>query len=210
VNAAMRLSKLIARHFSEVKIEIGFDIGSGNIEIPSDLGSFIGHRVHFYTSCESLVVPYCIDFIGRFSFQFCYSLRRVIIGHDSHLKAINGFRECPLLEYVEIGPSVEIILRRGFHNSKSLKVVCIAPGSQLRSIHGFIGCSSLASIAVPASVELMNSCAFAYDLVRGSVHLRVFILSDKDEYLWRSRRRCHLFTSRNCLASHVNDHPDVD
>jgi hypothetical protein len=55
-----------------------------------------------------------------------------IFSSDSHLKEIDGFRECTSLCQIEIPSSVEVIGPCGFWDSLSLRVIIIRARCQLR------------------------------------------------------------------------------
>jgi len=74
-------------------------------------------KLHVHTSAEALVLPDWIDVIGKQDFRSCPALRKVVIGLHSQLREIHGFRNCPLLESIEIRAPVELIGREAFTHS---------------------------------------------------------------------------------------------
>jgi hypothetical protein len=66
-------------------------------------------RLHFHTSAEVLVVPDWIEIISAKDFHRCPALQAVVIDRKSRLREIHGFRDCLLLESIELRAPVEVI-----------------------------------------------------------------------------------------------------
>jgi hypothetical protein len=117
LEAFERIKGLVAAQLSGLLVGILLDVDRSDIEIPAEIRPFAGNQLHFYTSAEALVLPDWIDVIGKQDFRSCPALREVIVGLHSRLREIHGFRNCPLLESIEIRSPVELIGREAFTHS---------------------------------------------------------------------------------------------
>jgi hypothetical protein len=106
-----RVGELVAVQLPRITVAIRFDVERRNIEMPSELKSLYPERLHFHTSAKVLVVPDWIEIISAKDFRCCPALQAVVIDRNNRLKEVHGFRDCPLLESIELRASVEVIGR---------------------------------------------------------------------------------------------------
>jgi hypothetical protein len=122
IDTFRRLKQLIEEQTPHIPIGIRFDIGRGDIEIPSELKALIQDGLHLHTSVESLTVPGWIENISKSDFHHCSALREVAVGNSSALREIHGFRGCSSLQAIEIRCAIEVIGRDAFtHSALSLE-----------------------------------------------------------------------------------------
>jgi hypothetical protein len=108
------IKEMIEGQSFHIAVGVRFDVGCGDIEIPANFKTLIRDVLHLYTSSESLVIPNWIEMIQAKDFLFCPRLQNVVVGINSRLREIRGFRNCALLEWIEIHSPVEIIRSEAF------------------------------------------------------------------------------------------------
>jgi hypothetical protein len=109
LNVFERVGELVAVQLPHITVGIRFDVEQGNIEMPTKLKSLNRDRLHFHTSAETLIVPDWIEIIGATYFCRCPGLRAVVIDRKSRVREVHGFRDCPLLESIELRAPIEVI-----------------------------------------------------------------------------------------------------
>jgi hypothetical protein len=98
-----------------------FDVGCGDIAIPTECKALIPRQLHLFTSSESPRVSDWVDIetVSSNDFQRCPALRDVIVSKKALLKEIHGFRDCSSLESIKICLAVEIVGPAAFTHSGS-------------------------------------------------------------------------------------------
>jgi hypothetical protein len=104
-----RVGELVAVQLPHITVAIRCEVERSNIEMPTEVKSLYPERLHFDTSEEVLVVPDWIEIISAKDFRRCPALRAVVIDRESRLREVHGFRDCPLLESIELRTPVEVI-----------------------------------------------------------------------------------------------------
>jgi hypothetical protein len=105
---------LVEHWIAPVHVNLRFDVGCGDIEVPNELKALACHGLRLHTSAELLIVSNWIKVIDDNDFRCCLSLRNVIVDRVSQLKEIHGFQCCPSLESIEIHGPIEVIGNNAF------------------------------------------------------------------------------------------------
>jgi hypothetical protein len=112
--------------------------------------------VHDLKSNGCFEIDNSVENIGLNDFFHWKSLKAIIFRSNSHLRKIDGFRQCTSLSRIEVPSSVEVIELSGFRECTSLNEVIFSAESHLREIGGFGKCTSLCRIEIPSSVEVIK------------------------------------------------------
>lgn len=99
--------------------------------------------------------------IGKFAFNKCSSLEKIIIPNSISTIDSSSFQYCESLTSVTIGNSVTSIGNSAFYDCTNLTSITI--GNSVTSIgeRAFYYCTSLTSITIPDSVDSIGNRAFA-------------------------------------------------
>jgi hypothetical protein len=127
-----RIKEMIEGQSFRIAVGVRFDVGCGDIEIPAHFKALTRDALHLHTSSGSLVVPNWIETIHANDFLFCPRLQNIVVGINSRLREIRGFRSCPSLEWIEIHSSVEII------GSEAFTSVAVSPDRRKVKSHNRI------------------------------------------------------------------------
>ena len=107
------------------------------------------------------------------------SISAVTFEDNAELQKIgtNAFRDCVVLETVEIPASVETIGEKAFQGCASLETLTFDANSQLKTVgagkNAFANCTSLKSVVLPDSVETIGVACFY-----GCTSLETVVLGD--------------------------------
>jgi hypothetical protein len=93
-----RIKEMIERQSFRIAVGVRFDDGCGDIEIPANFKALTRDALHLHTSSELLVVPNWIEMSHANDFLFCSRLQNIVVGINSRLREIRGFRSCLSLE----------------------------------------------------------------------------------------------------------------
>jgi hypothetical protein len=102
LDAFERIRGLIATQLPPTSIRIRFDFERCDTSMPMELKSMGHDRLRFHTSADALILPDWIAAISANDFRRCSALRSVVVGMDSSVREIFGFRDCPQLESIEV------------------------------------------------------------------------------------------------------------
>jgi hypothetical protein len=121
LRAFRHVKQLIEKELWKGAVIMRFDVGCGDIAIPTEFKALIPCRLHLFTSSELLRVSdwIGIETIGSNDFRHCPALREVIVSRKTVLREIHGFRDCSSLKSIEIRSAVELIGRDAFTHSVS-------------------------------------------------------------------------------------------
>lgn len=100
------------------------------------------------------------EYIGRYTFRNCNSLKSVKISGDVKGIGEAAFLGCKNLESLEISGKVEVIENNAFANCYSLKNVILHEGITTIEYDAFYHCDSLESIVIPESVTSITKNTF--------------------------------------------------
>jgi hypothetical protein len=117
LDAFERIRGLIATQLPPTRICIRFDVDRCDTSMPMELKSMGRDRLRFHTSADVLTVPDWIAAIRPNDFRRCSALRAVVVGMDSSVREIFGFRDCPLLESIEVRAPDMLIGSNAFRSS---------------------------------------------------------------------------------------------
>jgi hypothetical protein len=113
-------------------------------------------------------------------------------------------------ELLRIPDWIEVVHRDDFRFCPNLREVIA--GLQLE-IFGFRDCRNLERVELSRSVEVVGRGAFSIDKDEGDrgtgvrpVRRALFLVAEDESWLWRSRRRCHIFIAGKGAKKEENRH----
>ncbi len=143
--------------------------GNGNVVIPQYIeykGKYevksIAERAFESSSITSVTIPNSVTYIGKWAFDHCYSLSRLILGNSLEGIGFCAFSYCRSLTSVTIPNSVKSIGGYAFEKCESLTSIII-PNS-VTNLEGstFYQCSSLTSVTLSNNLRSIGTYTFAY------------------------------------------------
>ena len=121
----------------------------------------IGERAFDYcSSLRSVVIGDSVTSIGNSAFSYCYSLTSLVIGDSVTSIGDFAFCYCESLTSVVIGDSVTSIGRSAFSGCESLTSVVIPDSVTNIGFGAFAWCDSLTSVVIGDSVTSIGKEAF--------------------------------------------------
>jgi CheY-like chemotaxis protein len=196
--ACESLEEVVFAPMSQMKSISGFNWCSSlaTIKIPEDVESIDGFNYDPDDDDNQRCLD-CDDFEDLTLDR--KSLRDVTFAPNAKLRVIRGFRECELLERIEVPASVEVISSGAFGHCKSLIDIVFPLASRLKVMQGFEHCKRLQ--------ELENVPIVA---MSGLARSRIFVRNSQDR-LAANRRRLHVFlTGKRVVGAGIptkRDHP---
>ena len=116
----------------------------------------------YYNMLKDVSIGKNVISIGKYAFQYCYSIASVTIPDGVTSISDNAFQYCNSLASVAIPDGVTLISDYAFKSCYSLASVAIPDGVTLISDYAFQNCHSLASVTIPDSVTSIRTDAFSY------------------------------------------------
>lgn len=105
-----------------------------------------------------------LETIGLDSFNGCTALQGELILPESVTSIGRGaFRNCPLLQSVDIQANTEKITEQAFYNCAELESIVLSNSVTLIEGYAFANCPKLSYVEIPASVERIYKTAFKND-----------------------------------------------
>ncbi len=144
--------------------------GNGNVVIPQYIeykGKYevksIAERAFESSSITSVTIPNSVTYIGKWAFDHCYSLSRLILGNSLEGIGFCAFSYCRSLTSVTIPNSVKSIGGYAFLECSGLTTVVI--GSGAKDIYGFAfqNCDNVKEIFCYVE-STPSSCGFDFNI----------------------------------------------
>jgi hypothetical protein len=163
---------LYLRHFApytvlENSVTIGgtvFPVTDIVNPVACKMNEFLVHSIKVDNTLESILIPASVQYLDRYCFYRCGSLKKVKFEPGSQLQWIGkkAFCTCSSLESITIPKSVRSLDDRCFSKCIKLKNVTFESGFGLDNIgkNAFAGCSSLESITIPKSTQFLDEGCF--------------------------------------------------
>ena len=135
-----------------------------DLDIPSEIGGYpvtgIGNSAFQSTDITSVTIPDSVTSIEKYAFEYCRSLKNVIIGNGVRSIGDRAFSSIAITS-VNIPDSVTSIGNNAFYFCNSLESVTIGNGVKSIGDEAFFY-TAINSIIIPDSVTSIGNSAFNY------------------------------------------------
>ena len=133
-----------------------------DVSIGKNVTSIGKYAFQFCYSIASVTIPDGVTSISDYAFQYCYSIASVTIPDGVTSISDYAFQYCNSLASVTIPDGVTSISYYAFKSCYSLASVTIPDGVTSISGYAFQNCHSLASVTIPDGVTSILTDAFSY------------------------------------------------
>jgi len=138
-----------------------FDDGSRNeYYIPDGVSSIGKFAFQNCTDLSKIIINNNITSIGQAAFSYCMSLTDVVIGENVRFLSNQSFYNCQNLKEIIIPDNVSSIGIDAFLNCRSLESISFGTGITGISTQAFCQCVSLKKLIIPDSVTFIGNRAF--------------------------------------------------
>lgn len=118
---------------------------------------------------REVYIPSSAEYIARFTFYFCESLRRVELNEGLHAIGARAFSGCRKLREMNLPTTVNFIGAGAFHFCDNLQTVQMPPVLDSIRDHTFSYCFRLREINIPDSLVYIGISAF--DMCNSLTHV---------------------------------------
>lgn len=130
-----------------------------------------GSRSEYY-------IPDSVSSVGKFAFQNCTDLFKIIINNNITTIGQAAFSYCMSLTDVVIGENVRFLSNQSFYNCQNLKEIIIPDNVSSIGIDAFLNCRSLESISFGTGITGISTQAFCQ-----CVSLKKLIIPDSVTFI---------------------------
>jgi hypothetical protein len=120
---------------------------------------------------REVYIPSSAEYIARFTFYFCESLRRVDMNEGLHAIGARAFSGCRKLREINLPTTVNFIGAGAFHFCDNLQTVQMPPVLDSIRDHTFSYCFRLREINIPDSLVYIGISAF--DMCNSLTHVEL-------------------------------------
>ncbi len=141
------------------------DEATGTITIPENVTKIGDGAFRDVAGLRSIVIPSTVKEIGNYAFSGNPTLENVVIEEGVETIGEYAFAKCSNLKKIEFPQSVTEIKRYAMVSCTSLDNVELPPNITILRAGTFEGCTNLKNIKLPEKLEIIDTFAFAYNLV---------------------------------------------
>lgn len=127
-------------------------------DLPQGVDS-LGVAAFRNTAIESLTIPQGVRTVQHYLFDGCRFLKNIVLHEKINVIGDYSFRNCPLLQYVQLPQNVTKICNGSFQGS-GLKNINVPSSVSSIGEYAFDGCVNLVNVTLPEKLEFLERYAF--------------------------------------------------